>query len=299
MYNRRKVALNFIMLLGTASAMQIQKTLFLYTQSLDDQSKAPYQFFPNIRGCYSLTLSNDYHALASSGFLDSSDGMYSLASGIAHDSFAVDYATECQIRETYRRYGNLPEKELAEISYELKPFYAIRSEIINTLDLTDSFYQGLVNIKRKIEAYPRTIYTIGYEGRSIDDVIRNLMCRNIKVLVDVRKNAFSMRREFSKSNLARAMDEAGIRYMHCPEVGIESEKRNELLPEGRRNELFDWYEEHTLPWQVSFAYKIGDLLASSSVAFLCYERNPQDCHRSRLAAFCSRHTTLDHGVINI
>ena len=286
MYTRRKILLNLISLLGDASAMQLQKMMFLFSHMFSNPDDGPYQFFPNRRGCYSIALSNDYHAMKTAGLLEFSGERYSVSVNICPDQYAVNHDIEHSIRMLFNTYGNMSEKELAEVTYSQKPFYAIRSEIINQLDLPCDFQLRMKSISDKIEMKPRTIYTIGYEGRSIDQLLRNLIYSNIRYLIDVRKNAFSMRREFSKANLIKACQEAGITYMHCPEVGIDSGKRNELLPDGRRKELFQWYSENILPEKMDFAFHVERLLENGSVAFMCYEKNPADCHRSYLASFC-------------
>ena len=291
--------LNLISLLGDATAMQLQKIMFLYSHMSSGPDDGPYQFFPNRKGCYSTVLSNDYHAMRTSGLLEYADGRYSVSDSICPDEYAVSRETEHVIRMLFNEYGRMDDKELAEVTYSMKPFYAIRSEIIGQLDLPDDFRKRMESISEKIEAKPPTIHTIGYEGRSIDQILRNLIYSNIRYLIDVRKNAFSMRREFSKANLEAACQEAGLIYIHCPEVGIDSGKRNELLPEGRRDELFGWYSENILPERIDFALQVGKLLGKGSVAFMCYEKNPAECHRSYLASFCRSCLQLENEVIHL
>ena len=279
--------------------MQLQKIMFLYSHMSSGPDDGPYQFFPNRKGCYSIVLSNDYHAMRTAGLLEYAEGRYSVSDCISPDEYAVSYETEHEIRALFNEYGRLNDKELAEVTYSMKPFYAIRSEIINQLDLKNDFWKRMECISAKIEAKPLAIHTIGYESKSIDQVLRNLIYSNIRYLIDVRKNAFSMRREFSKANLETACQEAGIMYIHRPEVGIDSEKRNELLPEGKRDELFEWYSKNILPERIDFVLQVEKLLGRGSVAFMCYEKNPADCHRSYLASFCRSCLQLENEVIHL
>ena len=301
MYTRRKIVLHLINLLGEATSLQIQKIIFLFTLAIKNKNQIPYQFFPNIKGCYSIALSNDYHILHETGILNynSFTQKYSLNRNIDFNLFAIDSSTELLLKKISTQYGTLSEKELAELTYKEKPFYAIRSKIVGELNLPDTFFSDIKKIELKIASYPRTIYTIGYEERTIDDVIRNLICRNIKILIDVRKNAFSMKKEFSKNNLKLALKEAEIEYIHCPEVGIETDKRKEFLPEARYSELFEWYEKNILPAQLSFVEMVNERLEKESVAFMCYEKNPADCHRTYLAKFCLLHNPKLKDVRNI
>lgn len=301
MYTRRKIVLNLINLLGEATSMQIQKNIFLFTMAIKNKDQIPYHFFPNIKGCYSISLSNDYHILCETGILNynSFTQKYSLNKNVDLNLFTVDYNTKTMLKKICTQYGTLNEKELAEITYKEKPFYAIRSRIVDTLNLPDIFFSDIKRIESKIKSYPRTIYTIGYEERTIDDVIRNLICRNIKVLIDVRKNAFSMKKEFSKNNLKSSLAKAEIEYIHCPEVGIETNKRKEFLPEARYSELFKWYERSILPTQISFVEMVNKILEKESIAFMCYEKNPAECHRTYLAKFCLSHNPELKDVRNI
>lgn len=66
---------------------------------------------------------------------------------------------------------------------------------------------------------PRGIVGIGYEGRDAAAFISGLQGSGTRVLVDVRLNAISRKRGFSKRALASALDDAGIGYWHVPELG--------------------------------------------------------------------------------
>ena len=46
--------------------------------------------------------------------------------------------------------------------------------------------------------------TIGYEGLSLEQYIVTLLINDVRVLCDVRKNAYSQKFGFSKNQLAKA-----------------------------------------------------------------------------------------------
>ncbi|MDG5800640.1 DUF488 domain-containing protein [Marinilabiliaceae bacterium ANBcel2] len=91
------------------------------------------------------------------------------------------------------------------------------------------------------------MFTIGYEGISLEQYINKLIVNDIKVLCDVRKNSFSMKYGFSKKQLKTTCDGVGIAYIHIPEVGIESDKRQELNTQADYDKLFKIYKTDTLP----------------------------------------------------
>lgn len=66
---------------------------------------------------------------------------------------------------------------------------------------------------------------IKQENRDIDEFANQLLLKNIKVLCDVRKNPISMKYGFSKKQLKDTFEKIDIKYVHIPELGIDSDKR--------------------------------------------------------------------------
>jgi hypothetical protein len=130
-------------------------------------------------------------------------------------------------------------------------------------------------------------YTIGYEGISIDTYLERLLNNGIKALVDVRRNAYSNKFGFTKGEFSNALKKVGILYFHIPELGISAEKRDEAgIYEGKSTlALFESYEKE-LP---SKQKHIEDLLLiykeQKCIAITCFEKEPCNCHRSRLVKF--------------
>ena len=60
----------------------------------------------------------------------------------------------------------------------------------------------------------KKIYTIGYEGKSIDEFIEELKNQGVKNLIDVRIRAGSRKKGFSKTALSEYLNNAGITYNH-------------------------------------------------------------------------------------
>ena len=290
MYTRKKILYNLIKELGNPSNVVIQKSMFLLTHCNHCCDNA-YDFFPHKMGCYSLRLRSDYHSLTDESYLeeDYDTNTYHVASKDEYTNritFFVDKEVSAGIRNVVELVSNMNEDELIRFTYKLEPYYAIRSEIVPSLNIGNEFIRNLAKEKASVAESEKAIYTIGYEGRSIDGFINELVKRNIHTLFDVRKNAYSMQNEFSAQPLRKALDEAEIKYIHCPDVGIVSGKRQELLPLGRQDELFEWYKETILPNSQRFVDKAISAFQDGNIAFMCYEKDPMDCHRSRLADYC-------------
>jgi uncharacterized protein (DUF488 family) len=128
------------------------------------------------------------------------------------------------------------------------------------------------------------LFTIGYEGISLESYLNKLIKNNIKVLCDVRKNALSMKYGFSKTQLKNACNGVGIEYVHIPEVGIDSDQRQELKSQSDYDVLFEKYKENNLTKTVTNQVEILDLLKQNRrIALTCFEADICQCHRKHLS----------------
>jgi uncharacterized protein (DUF488 family) len=114
---------------------------------------------------------------------------------------------------------------LIRYTYVNFPYYATKSAIADSI-LNKEEQAKVVQQKRTFTE--PTLFTIGYEGISLDTYINKLIVNDVKILCDVRKNAYSQKYGFSKSQLKTACEGVEIEYLHIPNLGIVSEKRQEL-----------------------------------------------------------------------
>ena len=111
-----------------------------------------------------------------------------------------------------------------------------------------------------------------------------LLQNDVRVLCDVRKNAYSQKFGFSKSQLEKACNGTGIKYIHIPNLGIISEKRKDLRCQSDYDDLFDDYEATTLDSSRDELNYLFMLLQNHRrIALTCFEHDPLQCHRSRIA----------------
>ena len=125
------------------------------------------------------------------------------------------------------------------------------------------------------------IVTLGYEGRKLDQFLKILKGNNVRRLIDVRNNPFSLKPGFSKNQLEKSLEANGVSYMHLPELGIESRRRKNLTKEGLTL-LFQSYERE-LDAKKTVLDRIKDLARKEKVALMCYEADVADCHRGVIA----------------
>ncbi len=134
-----------------------------------------------------------------------------------------------------------------------------------------------------------TLFTIGYQGRSIEDYLDMLSRAHATLLCDVRRNAISRKRGFSKSALAIACEQLGIRYEHLPDLGIGAERRRLAQTARGRQLLLAEYRRDDLAQRPASVEKIVRWATSGErVAVTCFERDPRSCHRSLVAAEVER-----------
>lgn len=114
--------------------------------------------------------------------------------------------------------------------------------------------------------------------------MNKLYLKNIRLLVDVRKNSFSMKYGFSKKQLKGMCEKMGIRFMHIPELGIDSGKRKNLESENDYEALFKVYEAETLPERKEQLSKLHEIFKEyERVAITCFEKEHKSCHRHKIS----------------
>lgn len=127
------------------------------------------------------------------------------------------------------------------------------------------------------------VFTLGYQQRSLEEYVQALTAERIQVLVDVRETAWSRKPGFSKSALQQRLQQAGIEYVHASFVGNPKAIRTQAVT---HEDCLAGYQQHLAANEellIEFeALMLAWLAAGLRVCLLCYERHPEDCHRSIL-----------------
>lgn len=133
----------------------------------------------------------------------------------------------------------------------------------------------------------RTLSTIGYEGKTVDEFLDQLTSAGVELLIDVRAVAASRRPGFSKSAMAAALRERGIDYLHLRPLGTPKAGR-EAARKGRIAEMHAIYGEQLETPEAQVALEQAAEAASGRhVALLCFEADAACCHRSIVAGLLS------------
>lgn len=278
MFYRRKIILAIIELLnGNVEKLQLQKLLFLASPNL---RKPPYEFIPYKFGCYSFSAKADLDTMVKKGQLSESENAYKSCGNQKYFSSLLA-EDKVVVRNTVMSYGKMSSSTLIEYTYKKHPFFAIKSTIAKDVLKPTDYIKVIESQPNQSET---TLFTIGYEGISLEEYLLRLIKNNIFVLVDVRKNAMSMKFGFSKSTLKRSCNNLGIEYLHIPEVGVQSDKRKALNTQMDYDNLFDEYKSSVLLETVDSQYKLLKLLEEKKrIALTCFEAKTCQCHRTHLA----------------
>lgn len=273
--------------------IQLQKLLFLVTRY---QNSSSYHFVPYKYGCYSFQSISDLKTLSKYNIVRIEENSISYTSEVDYLK-QLKVADQIAVQDIKRIYGKKSNEELMRSTYISHPYYAINSLIARRL-LTKEQYDKVLK-SRPIED-TTVLFTIGYEGMSLEEYINKLIRNNIKLLCDVRNNAASMKFGFSKSQLKNGCEAVGIEYVHFPEVGIKSEFRQELNSQRDYDELFEEYKKSVLRETVLSQKKILTLLQKyRRIALTCFEANICQCHRKPLAEAIAHMDKWDYELKHI
>lgn len=125
------------------------------------------------------------------------------------------------------------------------------------------------------------IFTVGYQGRSIDGFVDLLQQEGVERVADVRDNPWSRKPGFTGSSLAEHLEAAGLAYEHLGDLGTPKPVRD-ALGEGEIQDFEAAYREH-LAEQGEALERLAELARQAPTAMMCMERDVEECHRRMLA----------------
>lgn len=293
MFYRRKVILALLQEFGGyLPSIDFQKYLFLFAQL---QGKKSYHFVPYKFGCFSFQSYTDKRVMIETGLLSEEDG-WKLKSTDNHMSRLKSEDQE-YLQHLKKDFGHLRGNELVHHVYTNFPYYAIRSEIAEKI--LDEKELKMVDTHRNKEEQT-VLFTLGYEGKSLEEYLNLLIRNNVKILCDVRKNPFSMKYGFSKNQLKTTLENLGMEYIHIPALGIDSEKRRNLHDKVDYEKLFEYYEKDVLPKQKEALATLMSLLKTKKrVTLTCFESTHQFCHRGRIVSYLTSFSSKSFLVLHL
>ena len=281
LYYRRKILLALLEVFeGQLTAKSLQKYLFLFTRV---QNEKAFDFVPYRYGCFSFQANQDISTMAKYGYIEvkeESKGRFIELTQSGNYLSMLDMFDRQALLDMKAEFGALSQTELIRYTYQKYPYYATKSAIAHELLTADE----LTKVEQQKRSFAEAgLFSIGYEGITLETYINRLIINDVHMLCDVRKNAYSQKYGFSKSQLQKACEGVGIKYIHIPELGIESDKRQDLRSQKDYDLLFEKYEATTLKNNHEALLLVRKLIETDSrIALTCFEKDPAQCHRSRI-----------------
>jgi uncharacterized protein (DUF488 family) len=291
MYYRRKLLLALLEVFdGNLNNTDCEKLLFNICKVTD---KNHYDFFPHRFGPFSFVSYYDKHRLTELGLLKQAQDFqlntkHSYLGELEHS----DRKALLDLKASGLRGNRLVKK-----TYRENPQFTVRSEILEKLFDSEEIKQ--LQFAWNTDKSP-FVFTMGYEGLTIDAFLNKLITYNIMAVVDVRNNPQSMKYGFSKKSFSDYIEKAGMRYSHIPELGIPSAMRKGLGIEVSHKTLFQKYETELLPKQEKAKTELLDLVAKyPRIALVCFEADHHFCHRDTLINHLQKNKPFHKSVVHI
>lgn len=132
-----------------------------------------------------------------------------------------------------------------------------------------------------------TVFTIGHSTRTIEEFIAMLQNFDIKILADIRRYPGSKRYpHFNKSELEEYLKDAGIKYIHFPDLGGRRKPKPDSENTAWRNAAFQGYADYMETEEFKEAIrKLERLAEKENLVYMCSEAVWWRCHRSLISDY--------------
>ncbi len=181
MFARRKVLLALLANVGRPlNKTELVKLAFLFRHETDFGRKDGfYDFVPYKYGPFSFALYRELDALQTDGYLLGGTATVQIdprAAGLCEDlENTLPPAASAAISKIVQKYGSMRRRELIGLVYGRYARYVARSEIGGRVPRA-----GATSPLREV-----AVYTVGYEGKSVDAFFDGLTTAGIQAVLDV------------------------------------------------------------------------------------------------------------------
>lgn len=284
MLKRQRVLLHLLQQADkTITRMELTKWCFLLREETPSSGGAAfYDFVPYQYGPFSFSIYQELEKLVSQSYVETPDDQTLKLTKLGESAATVPSDVSRDIEKLAARFRRYSTSCLLDYVYERYPAYTVNS------------------LRKQLAPRPiakPNVYTAGYEGCSVDRFLALLVTNGIRRVIDVRMNPIARRYGFHKSTLDRLCGKLDINYIHVPELGIRSEKRQQLETRDDYETLFADYEQTTLRDAHVAIESVVKLIEETPSVLVCMEADPCFCHRLRLADAVARRSGLE--VVNL
>ena len=274
MHPRKRLLLRLAHLAGgKISRLRLMKLTFLIAQNPDMPAALKYGFVPYHHGPFSFALYRDWRTLATTGFTfgDGEDGGPFRITEAGQKLASQEPTGSAELIDVvHEQWTNTTTDALIDDIYGRHPWFSHRSE------------RDGGRHKRATPSAEPAVYTVGYQGLSIDAFLNLLLERGITQLVDTRFTPASRVYEYHASTLRNLCERVGIGFQPEPMLGVPKNTRERFF-QARNHRQFKRDYSEILRAQRDRVIAISDLMTRTPAAVMCYERDVSNCHRSYLA----------------
>lgn len=143
-------------------------------------------------------------------------------------------------------------------------------------------YLNIIKFLIRFRRMGRELFTVGYEGTTIDSFIGNLQANNISCILDVRALPLSRKPGFSKTQLAGRLKLVEIHYIHLAELGTPKDIRDKLKSTRDYSTFFKKMEKYLAGKKTAIQQAYNHVM-NSRCCLMCFERLADQCHRKIVA----------------
>lgn len=242
-----------------------------------------YDFVPFRAGPFSFSLAWETERLRRNGYLTIAPTNGALSPTTQSQALAetkrLAASAKIAVAELISRYGNLSRNDLVSYVSRRYPRFALNG------------HRSVAT--HRPEKARLAVYTVGYEGKSVDRFLCDLLDRGINALIDVRANPVSRKFGFSGKRTSQLCNELGLKYFHAPTLGIPGDARNDLSTFASYQRLLGRYERRLLSRQQADVEAVAGIMCQQPSALMCFEDDVRCCHRSKLADAIARTSALE------
>jgi len=128
---------------------------------------------------------------------------------------------------------------------------------------------------RRTDEQKPTAFNIGYQGRTVDDLVQALKSNGVTVLIDLRERPRSRVPGFGGWQLAASLEAEGIGYCAMGQTLGGFTCTPQMWCEG--------------------CVVVAEMVGHETVCLMCMERDASQCHRTQIAEIL----TAEHGITSI
>jgi uncharacterized protein (DUF488 family) len=130
------------------------------------------------------------------------------------------------------------------------------------------------------------LYTVGYQGMTIDEFVALLGEHGVARVIDVREAPISRKPGFARRRLGETLAEAGMAYAHRPALGTPRPMREQQRAGGASVDDA-WFAREYNAHLDGVPEALDELaldVARETCCLLCFEADPARCHRRLIVA---------------